>query len=159
MNRLLIPMLLAAAAPLVRAEVPAKAPVTRYSVLWNDFMVRTPERAESKPVDPLADYALAGVSPVAGGYFVTLLNRKKPDERLLLEPGRKSDFRVMEVLPGEAGPLSTRVRIGYGHGDSLLAFDPALLALKPSPKAAAPHPQPDVKRPRAAMPTPAPVIR
>jgi hypothetical protein len=76
---------------------------------------------------------------VDGGYFVILLNRKKPDEKIIIQPGQPSEFRVMEVRPGDTGPLSTTVLVGAGGKNKLLSFDEKLLALKAAPTSKQPQ--------------------
>jgi len=123
-----------ALATVASADVPQKVALTRYIQLWSDSpFTRKPVIEEMKETTPLDDYALGGVSPVDGGYFVILLNRKKPDEKIIIQPGQPSEFRVMEVRPGDTGPLSTSVLIGTGGKSKLLSFDEKLLALKAAP--------------------------
>jgi len=128
---ILFPLALAAVAS---ADVPQKVALTRYIQLWSDSpFTRKPAVEEIKETTPLDDYALGGVSPVDGGYFVILLNRKKPDEKIIIQPGQPSEFRVMEVRAGDTGPLSTTVLVGAGGKSKLLSFDEKLLALKAAP--------------------------
>jgi hypothetical protein len=116
------------------ADVPQKAALTRYIQLWSESpFTRKPPPEQIVETTPLDDYALGGVSPVDGGYFVILLNRKKPDEKVIIQPGQTSDFRVLEVRPGDTGPLSTSVLVGAGSKSKLLSFDEKLLTLKTAP--------------------------
>jgi hypothetical protein len=90
----LFPLVLAAAAS---AEVPQKVALVRYTQLWTESpFTRKPPPEQIVESTPLDDYALGGVSPVDGGYFVILLNRKKPDEKIIIQPGQPSEFRVLE---------------------------------------------------------------
>jgi len=134
----LFPLALTAVAS---AEVPQKVPLTRYIQLWSDSLfTRKPVIEGPVETTPLDDYALGGVSPVDGGYFVILLNRKKPDDKIVIQPGQTSEFRVMEVRPGDTGPLSTTVLIGAAGGKSkLLSFDEKLLTLKAAPSGKSPQ--------------------
>ena len=124
-----------AVAAVASADVPQKVPLTRYIQLWSDSpFTRKPPPEQVIETTPLDDYALGGVSPVDGGYFVILLNRKKPDEKVIVQPGQPSEFRVLEVRAGDTGPLSTTVLVGAGNGKSkLLSFDEKLLTLKTAP--------------------------
>ena len=116
------------------ADAPQKVPLTRYIQLWSDSpFTRKPPPEHIVESTPLHDYALGGVSPVDGGYFVILLNRKKPDERIIVQPGQPSEFRVLEVRHGGEGPLSTTVLVSSGGKSKLLGFDEKLLALKSAP--------------------------
>ena len=125
------PLALAAVAS---ADVPQKVPLTRYIQLWSDSLfTRKPVIEQQAETTPLDDYALGGVSPVDGGYFVILLNRKKPEEKVIIQPGQPSEFRVMEVRSGDTGPLSTTVLVGAGTKSKVLSFDEKLLTLKAAP--------------------------
>jgi hypothetical protein len=133
----LFPLVLAAAAS---AEVPQKVALVRYTQLWTESpFTRKPPPEQIVESTPLDDYALGGVSPVDGGYFVILLNRKKPDEKIIIQPGQPSEFRVMEVRAGDTGPLSTTVLVGAGGKSKLLSFDEKLLALKTAPTSKQPQ--------------------
>ena len=133
----LFPLALAAVAS---ADVPQKVPLTRYIQLWSDSpFTRKPPPEQIVETTPLDDYALGGVSPVDGGYFVILLNRKKPDEKVVIQPGQPSEFRVMEVRAGDTGPLSTTVLIGAGSKSKVLSFDEKLLTLKAAPTGGKPQ--------------------
>lgn len=123
-----------ALATVASADVPQKVPLTRYIQLWSDSpFTRKPPPEQVVETTPLDDYALGGVSPVDGGYFVILLNRKKPEEKVIIQPGQPSEFRVMEVRSGDTGPLSTTVLVGAGGKSKLLSFDEKLLTLKAAP--------------------------
>ena len=75
------------------ADLPRKAPITKYTGLWtNSPFTSKPPPPEAGPVaNPLEDYALAGVSPISGGYRVTLLNKKKPDERITVDSDKPKE--------------------------------------------------------------------
>ena len=123
------------------AEVPRAVPVTRYAGLWTDSPFTTkPPPAEAAPeANPLEDYALGGISPISGGYRVTLLNRKNPEERIVLPDN--PDFKVLSVQYATGNPLGTTVRLSTGSKTGPVSFDEKLLALKAAP-AAPPAPQP-----------------
>lgn len=129
----LLLLALTAAAP---AVVPQKLPSGHYSKLYLDspFTIRKAEEAAAL-VNPLEDYALIGVSPIgkiAGqdGYRVTLLNKKRPDERITVASGEaKSDFRILEVIKKSGDPLGTIVRMSAGSMTGTVAFDEKLLVL------------------------------
>lgn len=124
------------------AEKPVKAPLTKYSKLWTDSPFT------SKPVvDPgaplpnlLDDYALLGVSPIGGGYRVTLINKKKPEDRITVDSDRPSkDFKILGVTRKSGDPLGTVVRMMSGTFTGTVSFDEKLLTLAPPP-AAKPNP-------------------
>jgi hypothetical protein len=128
------------------AVLPKKAPITKYISLWtNSPFTSKPPPVEAGPtVNPLEDYALAGVSPVGTGYRVTLLNKKKPEDRITVNTDNpKSEFKVLEVIRKAGDPLGTVVRMSYSPvtetgtaastvtGD--VSFDEKLLALAAPP--------------------------
>lgn len=129
------------------ADLPKKAPITKYTRLWTDspFTSKPPPPTAGPAANPLEDYALAGVSPVAGGYRVTLLNKKKPDERIIVETDRPSEgFKILEVVRKAGDPLGTVVRMASGSVTGTVAFDMKLLTLAPPPAAKPPPQQPGV---------------
>jgi hypothetical protein len=129
-----------ALAATVGAEAPKTVPVGSYSTLWtNSPFTSEPQipRGPKEP-DPLETYALCGVSPVSGGYRVTLLNRLNPEERIIL-PGNPS-FRILGVRYDAANPLATTVSLSMDSKIGTISFDEKLLALKAS--AATPKPVP-----------------
>lgn len=118
------------------ADLPKKAPITKYTGLWTNspFTSKPPPPAPPDAVDPLSDYCLAGVSPVAGGYRVTLLNKKKPEERITVDPDNpKGDFKILEVTRKSGDPLGTTVRISSGAVTGTVSFDEKLLVLAAPP--------------------------
>jgi hypothetical protein len=158
------------------ADLPKKAPITKYTRLWTDspFTSKPPPPEAGQVANPLEDYSLAGVSPVAGGYRVTLLNKKKPEERIIVETDRPSEgFKILGVTRKPGDPLGTVVRMMSGSVTGTVAFDEKLLTLatppapKPPPQGAPPGvapgqpPQPNTAgqqrqpRPRV-VPPPAP---
>jgi hypothetical protein len=120
------------------ADLPKKAPPNKYTRLWTDSpFTSKPPPPEAGPVaNPLEDYTLAGVSPVTGGYRVTLLNKKKPEERIIVESDRPSEgFEIVEVVRKAGDPLGTVVRMKSGSVTGSVAFDEKLLVLAPPPAA------------------------
>ena len=143
---ILVPALIGVAA----ADLPRKAPLTKYSGLWlNSPFTSKPVVEPAGPVsDPLEDYALAGVSPIPGGYQVTLLNRKDPKQRITVQTGKPSEgFEIVSVnrKPGE--PLGTEVRISNGTVTGNVGFDESLLTLEapPPPKPVQPQLPPGIQ--------------
>jgi hypothetical protein len=121
------------------ADLPKKAPVTRYTSLWTNspFTTKPPPPVAGQEANPLEDYALGGISPVSGGNRVTLLNRKKPDERITIDPNDSSGFKVLAVNRIDGKPMGTTVRLSTAGKEGTVAFDESLLVLK----TAAPQPQ------------------
>lgn len=146
------------------ADVPKKAPLTRYTSLYtNSPFTAKPPPAEAGPVNnPLDDYALIGVSPIgqvgnAVGYRVTLINKKKPDDRITVNSGQKSDFKILEVVRKPGNPLGTVVRMSSGSMTGTVSFDEKLLAIAAPAPRAAPAAQPG--QPPVLQPGQPPVLQ
>ena len=134
------------------ADVPHKVPVTRYTGLWTNspFTSKPPPDAMTGPANPLSDYALGGISPIKGGYRVTLLNRKKPEERIVVESDDPSSaFKILTVNRKPGDPLGTTVRLSSGANVGVVAFDEKLLTLK---EAAPQNPNSAQQNPRQGVP-------
>ena len=120
------------------ADLPKKPPISRYTGLWtNSPFTSKPPPVEAGPaVNPLEDYTLAGVSPIGGGYRVTLLNKKKPEERVTVDTDNpKSNFKILEVIRKAGEPLGTVVRLSSGSVTGTVGFDEKLLVLAAAPAA------------------------
>lgn len=143
------------------ADLPRKAPITKYTGLWTNspFTSKPPPAAQGPEANPLEDYALGGVSPISGGYRVTLLNRKKPEERIIVDSDKPSGgFKILAVNRKPGNPLGTVVRMSSGAVTGTVAFDESMLTLTP---AAAPNnpqmppgvqPQPGQPQPQGVQP-------
>lgn len=120
------------------AASPTRPGLTKYQGLWNNSPFT------SKPIvdpgvpeaDPLEDLALLGVSPIANGYRVTLINKKKPEERKTVDSDKPSDeFKIISVVRKAGDPLATVVRMTAGSHTGNVGFDEKLLTLAPPPVA------------------------
>jgi len=129
------------------SELPVEAPLTKYQGLWTNSpftsrpIVVAPEAAPE--VNPLEDYALVGVSPVADGFRVTLINRNDPSERIVVDssrPNPKQDIKILEIDRKPGRPLSTTVKLSMGRSTGTVSFVQELLTLTPPPAAAPPQP-------------------
>ncbi len=125
------------------AELPKKMPLGRYSGLWmsSPFTSKPPPPQPMVEGNPLEDYALIGVSPIAGGYRVSLINKKNPEERLLVDsdnPGSK--FKILNVTRTPGDPLGTVVRLNTGSVTGTVTYDEKLLTLAAAPANAGAHP-------------------
>lgn len=131
-NTILI--LLGASAGMAAADIPHKMPITRYYKLWNESLITTkPLKGTDGPENPFMDYALGGIAPVPGGYQVTLLNKKKPDDRVTLLPGQ-GKFRVKEVKYDNTRARGVVVILTNGEKEGSVTFDDKLLTIKtPAP--------------------------
>jgi hypothetical protein len=138
-SALRILLLVPALAGWAAADLPRKAPITKYTGLWTNspFTSKPPPPEAGPAVNPLEDYTLGGVSPISGGYRVTLLNKKKPEERIITESDKPSGgFKILEVTRKPGDPLGTAVRLSSGSVTGNVTFDQASLKLTPPPAAA-----------------------
>ena len=131
----------------VVAKPPVKQPLQSYSSLWNNspFTSKPPPQGPAEVANPLEDYALLGVSPISGGYRVTLINKKKPEERVTVDSDRpsKDGFKVVAVTRKSGDPLGTVVKMMSGTVSGTISFDEKLLTVAAPPAAKPqPHAQP-----------------
>jgi hypothetical protein len=127
-------LLLLALTGLAAADLPKKAPISRYTSLWTNspFTSKPPPPGPGEVADPLGDYALIGVSPITGndGYRVTLINKKKPDERITVDSNKTvGGFKILGVTRKPGDPLGTVVRMSSGTTTGTVAFDEKLLTV------------------------------
>lgn len=120
------------------ADLPKKAPKSKYANLWQNspFTSKPPPPEAAPEANILSDYALGGISPVGGGYLVTLLNKKKPEERIVVRPDEtnpKHGFKILEVHRKAGDPLGTTVKLASGASIGMVAFDDKLLTLAAPP--------------------------
>ena len=129
------------------ADVPKKPPLSRYTTLYtNSPFTSKPPPAEVGPEsNPLDDYALIGVSSIGKisgteSYRVTLINKKKPEDRITVTSGdTKSAFQILGVVPKPGSPLDTVVKMSSGSMTGTVAFDEKLLTIAAAvPKAPIP---------------------
>lgn len=137
---------LLALAGLASADLPKKQPLQTYSVLWNNspFTSKPPPPPPGETVNPLEDYALIGVSPIGGDqYRVTMINKKKPDERIMVfSDSTTSDFKILGVTRKAGDPLGTEVKMSSGSSTGTVKYEEKLLTLAtPAP------PKPQVAKP------------
>ncbi len=128
----------------ISAQVPKKAPLTKYSNLYNNspFTSKPIIQGPGEEENPLDDYALIGVSPIENsGYRVTLINKKKPEERITVDSGKTgTGFTILGVDREPGDPLGTAVRMKSGSTSGVVKFDEQLLALTPAPQQVTPQP-------------------
>ena len=133
MFRFLFLMLLPAA---TLADVPGRPNVSQYSRLWTDspFTSKPVVEREVREVEtPLDDFALGGISELKNGFYVVLINKKKPDEREIIRPGTDSDFKVLDVQWGDGNWKDTVAKIQSGAHTKEIGFDDQVLATKKTP--------------------------
>ena len=121
----------------VIADVPKKPPLSRYTTLYTNspFTSKPPPPEVGPETNPLDDYALIGVSSIgkisgAESYRVTLINKKKPEDRITVTSGdTKSEFQILGVVPKPGSPLDTVVKMSSGSMTGTVAFDEKLLTI------------------------------
>ncbi len=126
------------------AELPRKAPATKYAGLWTNspFTAKPPPPEQALVANPLEDYALLGVSPISGGYRVTMLNRKNPAERVTVDSDKPSGgFKVLSVKRKDGDPLGTVVQMSSGSIKGAVSFEQSMLTLTPQQQAQPQQPQ------------------
>ena len=122
----------------VVADVPKKAPKTKYTGLWTNspFTSKPPPPEDAPEANPLEDFALLGVSPIEGGYRVTVIKKKEPETRIYLrstDPQPKEGLKVLGVTRKAGDPLGTVVRMSSGLKTGNVGYDEKLLTLAQAP--------------------------
>jgi hypothetical protein len=115
------------------AGAPKKPLPSRYTPLHTSspFTTPAPPVTNNAPVvNPLEDWTLGGVTKFPDGYFVILMNKKKPDEKTIIQPGIHSEFEVIEVLDGGMDYTATTVKLKYGSSTGTVSFDKKMLTVK-----------------------------
>jgi len=143
-------------AAVASAGAPAQPTLTRYSQLWiNSVFTTKPDPIIEEQANPLEDYALGGISKLEDGYYAILFNKKKPDDRVVIYPGRKNEFEVIDVKWPTGSWRDAVVTVRNGSNTGTVSFDETLLAVKTAPTAAPQgRPNPGVKLPTPGTPTP-----
>lgn len=133
--------------------LPKKQPKGRYATLWtkSPITVKPPPKIKEDEPSKVDDYTLAGVSPIAGGYSVILINKKERGKRLHLLPGMKNEqgFTVASVRQDPISNKNTTVVISTPDGrKGTVEYEEKFLALKAAPAAKKPaNPRQPTKRP------------
>jgi hypothetical protein len=146
-----------AAHGLACADVPKKVPITNYSNLWTNspFTSKPPPPPPPDEAPVFEEYALSGVSPIEGGYRVTLIEKKQPDKRIFIysdDPNPPKGFKILGVTRKADDPRGTVVRMSSGSQTGTITYDDKLMAL------AAPKPQ-AVQQPQIPGQPPQPVLQ
>jgi hypothetical protein len=143
-------LLLAAFAGLsAHANVPEKAPRVKYTGLWTNspFTSKPPPPPPGETVNPFEDFMLTGIAPVPGGYRITIVSKKNPDVKKVLEPGVADEFKVVTVNRNPQKSLGTTVVLSSGSIQGTVSFEPELVTIKTAPAAQQPDPNPAVNNP------------
>lgn len=123
----------------VFADVPQKAPLGRYQALWHSSPFTSKPSCDLPTVAETAhdDFTLGGVSPIPGGYRVTILPKTGKLDRIHLDSGETvSGITIQRVEFDESDPLNTIVYLKSGALSAPLRFDRQALSSKPQPKSA-----------------------
>jgi hypothetical protein len=136
-----------AAHGLACADLPKKAPITNYSNLWNNspFTSKPPPPGPVEEAPAFEEYSLAGVSPIDGGYRVTLMEKKDPTKRHFIysdDPNPPKGFKILGVTRKADDPRGTVVRMSSGNQTGTITYDDKLMAIA-APKPQAPQ-QPQI---------------
>ena len=143
------------------AELPKKAPISRYAGLWSNspFTSKPPPPEAGPVVNPLEDYVLVGVSPIGASpagdpnFRVTLLNKKKPEERVVVDSDNpKSTYKILKITRKPGEPLGTVVHMSSGAVEGDVSFDEKSLVLAVAK--AAPNVRPGAAPVPGAQPVP-----
>lgn len=115
------------------AGAPKKPLPSRYTSLHTSSPFTTPAPpviSNAPVVNPLEDWILGGVTKFPDGYFVILMNKKKPEEKTIIQPGIHSEFEVIEVQDGGMDYTATTVKLKYGASTGTVSFDKKMLTVK-----------------------------
>ena len=125
------------------ADIPKKEPLVKYTGLWTNspFTSKPPPPVAGETVNPLDDFTLTGIAPVPGGYRITIMSKKNPELKKVIEPGRTGEFTVVSVNRNPDKALGTTVVLSTGSVQGTVSFEEELLTLQAPP--AAPQQQPD----------------
>ena len=123
---------------LVNAGIPRKEPLVKYTGLWtkSPFTSKPPPVTAGPTVNPLDDFTLTGIAPVPGGYRITIISKKNPELKKVIEPGRTGEFTVVSVNRNPDKALGTTVVLSTGSVQGTVSFEKEMLTLKapPAPK-------------------------
>ncbi|QTN31806.1 hypothetical protein HZ994_05510 [Akkermansiaceae bacterium] len=133
-----LPALIAFIPAIALADIPRKAPPVKYTGLYTNspFTSKPPAPEAAPTANPLEDYTLAGIAPVPGGYRITIINKKNPEMKEVIEPGGNGQFKVVSVNRNPGKTLGTTVVLSSGSIQGTVSFEPELITLKSAPAAA-----------------------
>ena len=123
------------------AELPKKAPLSRYQSLWQNSPFTTPPKQEvGAPLpDVFGDWALKGIAPIGSGYLITLINKKNPAEAVPpIDTDQPSEYQVLRIERDPDKALGTVVYLSKGDITGSVTFDEKLSVPKPTVAKAVP---------------------
>ncbi len=134
-----LPLLLIAAFAClpIHANTPRKEPLVKYTGLWTNspFTAKPPIVGPGAAEDPFADFTLTGIAPVPGGHRITIVSKKNPEIKKVIEPGGSSEFQVVSVNRNPEKALGTTVVLSSGSIQGTVTFEPELITLVAAPAA------------------------
>jgi hypothetical protein len=134
----LLCLLSAATWHIASADIPRKAPLVKYTGLWTNspFTSKPVVEAGGTIANPFDDFTLTGIAPVPGGYRITIINKKNPDIKKVIEPGgTDTEFKVVSVDRNPEKVLGTTVVLTTGSMEGTVSFERDQITLKPPPAA------------------------
>ncbi|MFM2199605.1 MAG: hypothetical protein RLZZ505_3037 [Verrucomicrobiota bacterium] len=143
------------------ANTPKKEPLVKYTGLWmnSPFTSKPPVVEGAPPVNPFEDFTLTGIAPVPGGHRITIVSKKNPEIKRVIEPGGSDEFKVVSVQRNPEKDLGTVVVLSSGSTQGSVTFEPELITLNAAPTAPVEQPggekiQPEVEQPPSTVPPP-----
>jgi hypothetical protein len=91
--------------------------------------------------NPFDDLTLTGIAPVPGGYRITIMSKKNPEDKKVIEPGVSGEFKVISVDRNPGKVLGTTVVLSSGSIQGTVSFEPDLITLSAPPAAPQENPQ------------------
>lgn len=117
------------AASAASAAIPSSdVSVERYQSLWENSLFTSP--SEVQPINPqnhFEKFTLGGVSKFLNGYFVVLIDKQNPEDRMVIRPGEESDLKVLRVHWSNQDWKKTSVVICDGQSTGSIEFDTSIL--------------------------------
>lgn len=120
---------------MANAAIPRKEPLVKYTGLWTNspFTSKPPPPPPGETVNPLDDFTLTGIAPVPGGYRITIISKKNPELKKVIEPGTPGEFTVVSVNRNPDKYLGTTVVLSTGAIQGTVSFEEEMLTLKAPP--------------------------
>lgn len=125
----------ASACMAAQADIPRKVPLVKYTGLWTNspFTAKPPVVEAGPAVNPFEDFTLTGIAPVPGGHRITIVSKKNPEIKRVIEPGGSDDFKVVSVDRNPDKALGTVVTLSSGSIQGTVTFEPELITLVAAP--------------------------
>ena len=137
MKTLLISIIASFACLPVQASTPKKEPLVKYTGLWTNspFTSKPPPVTPGETVNPFDDFTLTGIAPVPGGHRITIISKKNPEIKKVIEPGGSDEFKVVSVNRNPDKALGTTVVLSSVSTQGTVTFEPELITLAAAPVA------------------------